>query len=83
MLGVYVLEPPYAVCHLADCRAEAALPQLGAVLVCDLSTGPSATRDLATLHARIPWCPVAAVVPAQVLTQAFGRNARSATRGLP
>jgi hypothetical protein len=61
-LGVYILEPPYAVCRPLGNR----VPELGAILMVDLRLGRSTCESLVGVTTAAPWCPSCARVPASM-----------------
>jgi hypothetical protein len=61
-LGVYILDPPYTMFRPSGSR----LPALGAILLADVRLGRSTGESLGRTTASAPWCPTAAVVPANM-----------------
>jgi hypothetical protein len=58
-LGVYVLEHPYRVFRPAGSK----IPELGAVVVCDLRAGRAAFEGLLSVAMLAPWCASCALLP--------------------
>ncbi|MFL5402028.1 MAG: hypothetical protein ACJ8BF_04350 [Gemmatimonadales bacterium] len=58
-LGVYVLEHPYKVFRPSGTK----VPELGAIVVCDVRAGQGAFEALLSLAELAPWCACCALLP--------------------